>query len=326
MREVSEALARWNADRTAYALARVVETWSSAPRLPGAAMAVSADGEVVGSLSGGCVEGAVIELAQQVLVTGEAVLETYGVTDSDAFAVGLTCGGVISVLVEPVTDDHVLRDPAVLATLAEGRDLTLRTTLADGLITTTAAQQVGEPTGTTDGVFVHAVPAPPLMVLTGANDFVRAVAGQGRALGHRVVVVDPRPALATPERFPDADAVVVDWPHRYLEQIELDERSVICVLSHDPKFDVPALQVALASRAGYVGAMGSRRTDRERREALASAGVSAQDLERLSSPIGLDLAAATPQETAVAIAAEIVMLARGGTPQRLITTTEAIHR
>ncbi|MFT4263812.1 MAG: XdhC family protein [Nocardioides sp.] len=353
MRELAGDLARLGAERTPYALARVVETWSSAPRLPGAAMIVTATGEVIASVSGGCVEGAVVELAAQVLADGVPRLETYGVSDSDAFAVGLTCGGVISVLVEPVTAGHPLADPALLADLAGDRPVVLRTTLADGAVATTAstgpAALAAGPTRTgrsphsaegrphsaegrpqSAGVFVHAMPGRPLMILAGANDFVRTLAAQGRLLGYRVEVVDARAAFATPERFPDADSVVVDWPHRHLARARaegrIDGRTAICVLSHDPKFDIPAIAEALGSPAGYVGAMGSRRTDAERRERLREAGVTDDRLDRLSSPIGLDLAAASPAETAVAIAAEIVMLARGGTPHRLVDTTEAIHR
>jgi xanthine dehydrogenase accessory factor len=327
MHQIAATLDRWSAAGVPFAVARVVETWSSAPRLPGAAMAVSADGDVVGSVSGGCVEAAVVELALEAISTGDPVLATYGVSDAEALTVGLTCGGVISVVVEPIGPDHPFADPEVRAALVDRTAVSLSTTLTEGAIATSLAARPGTSTRTQDGIFDHHIAARPTLILLGSNDFVRALAAQGRLLGYRVVVCDARPTFATQERVPDADEIVVDWPHRFLERQleaqEIDAATVICVLTHDPKFDLPALAVALGSPAAYVGAMGSRRTDAQRRAALGVLGV---DVARLSSPIGLDLAAATPEETALAVMAEIVMVRRGGTPSRLIDTAAAIHR
>jgi xanthine dehydrogenase accessory factor len=174
-------------------------------------------------------------------------------------------------------------------------------------------------------VMVESFASRPRMLVFGAIDFAAAVASVGGFLGYRVTVCDARARFATPARFPDADEVVVDWPHRYLEDTEVDERTAICVLTHDPKFDVPVLQVALQTEAGYIGVMGSRRTHDDRLRRLREAGVSASDLERLHSPIGLDLGARTPQETAVSIAAELVLHRYGGSGAPLRETEGPIH-
>ncbi|MEU2060454.1 XdhC family protein [Streptomyces sp. NPDC013455] len=269
MREILAVLDRWYAARLPFGLATVVSVGHSAPRGPGAALAVGPDGEVVGSMAGGCVEGAVFELAQEVVETGTARLETFGCTDDDAFASGLTCGGEITVLVRLVTP---ARDP----------------------------------------VF-------------GAIDHAAAVARLGGFLGYRVTVCDARPVFATPSRFPEGVEVVVDWPHRYLRGTRTDERTVICVLTHDPKFDVPVLREALRRPAAYIGAMGSRRTHDDRLRRLVESGLGDAELARLRSPVGLDLGARTPEEVAVSVAAEIVALRRGGTGAPLSRTSGAIH-
>jgi xanthine dehydrogenase accessory factor len=175
------------------------------------------------------------------------------------------------------------------------------------------------------GVFVQSFAPPPRMLVFGAIDFAAAVARAGKFLGYRVTVCDARPVFATAARFPDADEVVTDWPHRYLSRITVDERTVICVLTHDPKFDVPLLEVALRTPAAYIGAMGSRRTHEDRLERLREAGLAEDELARLRSPIGLDLGARTPEETAVAIAAELIQLRWGGSGRPLTGTTGRIH-
>jgi xanthine dehydrogenase accessory factor len=175
------------------------------------------------------------------------------------------------------------------------------------------------------GVFVQSFAPPPRMLVFGAIDFAAAVARAGKFLGYRVTVCDARPVFATAARFPDADEVVTDWPHRYLSGITVDERTVICVLTHDPKFDVPLLEVALRTPAAYIGAMGSRRTHEDRLDRLREAGMTEDELARLRSPIGLDLGARTPEETAVAIAAELIQLRWGGTGMPLTGTTGRIH-
>jgi xanthine dehydrogenase accessory factor len=359
---------RWAAGETV-GLGTVVATFSSAPRDPGAAMLVGADGTVTGSVSGGCVEGAVYELAQQVVSDRSPVLQRYGVSDDDAFTVGLTCGGIIDIYVEHVDSDSMPElgevfesvqtgRPVALATVIEhtepglvGRHLivwqekvsgTLGSTrmndaVADdsrGLLATgrTGVLHYG-PDGQRRGegmtVFVNSFEPPPRMLVFGAIDFAAAMAKMGAYLGYQVTVCDARPVFATASRFPDAHEVVVDWPHRYLkaeaEAGRVTGRTAIAVLTHDPKFDVPLLEVALRLDVGYVGAMGSRKTHDDRFSRLRDAGLTEAELERLSSPIGLDLGARTPEETAVSIAAEIIAQRWGGGGQRLAALSGRIH-
>ena len=315
-------------------------------------------------MSGGCVEGAVYDLAQDVLGGEPPVLQTYGYSDTDAFAVGLTCGGSVSVFVQAVSAadtpqlGEVLRsigadEPVALATVisglgevgarmavwpdrvsgtlgVEGLDAAV-TDDARGMLAQGATGQrhygpAGERRRDEVTVFVEAYAPPPRMLVFGAIDFAAAVARIGSFLGYRVTVCDARAVFATARRFPDADEVVVEWPHRYLAGQTVDERTVICVLTHDPKFDVPLLEVALRTPAWYVGAMGSRRTHDDRIERLREAGLTDAELARLRSPIGLDLGARTPEETAVAVAAEIVAGRWGGTGTPLGETDGAIHR
>ncbi|MFI9010371.1 XdhC family protein [Actinosynnema sp. NPDC053489] len=368
MRDVLAELARRVDRGETVGVGTVVATFSSAPRPPGAAMLVGADGAVVGSVSGGCVEGAVYELAQEVVRDGRPVLQRYGVGDDDAFAVGLTCGGVIDVYVEPVDKGsfpelpEVLetvraREPVAVATVVEhpewvGRRVVVWPDRAAGDVPSARARDAitddargllaagrsgtlhygpdGQRRGEGLAVFVNSFEPPPRMLVFGAIDFAAAVARLGTFLGYRVTVCDARPVFATAGRFPEADEVVVDWPHRYLAaQAEaglVDERTVVAVLTHDPKFDVPLLEVALRLKLGYVGAMGSRRTHDDRLRRLREAGVTEGELAGLASPIGLDLGARTPEETAVSIAAEIIALRWGGGGERLTRTDGSIHR
>ncbi|MEU8107961.1 XdhC/CoxI family protein [Nonomuraea muscovyensis] len=363
MRDVLPEIVRWWRSGDRFGLATVVSTFSSAPRPPGASMAVHG-GEVAGSVSGGCVEGAVFELATEVAtVTGTPVLQRYGVTDDDAFAVGLTCGGIIDILVEPVSaemfpelgdiarsvEEH---EPVAVATIVSGPgrvgarrviwtgrssgtlgpdrldeavDDDARGMLAQGVTGIRRYGPEGERRLDDLAVFVHSFAPPPRMLVFGAIDFAAAVARLGKFLGYHVTVCDARPVFATAKRFPDADEVVVRWPHDYLSSVPVDERTVICVLTHDPKFDVPLLEVALRTGAGYVGAMGSRRTHDDRLARLREAGLSEGELARLRSPIGLDLGARTPEETAVSIAAELIQLRWGGSGQPLTRTSGRIH-
>lgn len=360
MREISDRLQAWSEQGTAFAVATVVGVRGSAPRDPGAAMAVSGDGEVVGSVSGGCVEGAVYESAREVLETGEAVLETYGISDEDAFAVGLTCGGILDVLVqpvplgaeygrvlasvragEPVAVASVVSGGRVGATLAVWRDRTAGTLGVEGLDVAVVDDARGlleqGQTGTRHygpsgerrlddvAVFVSSYTPPPRLLVFGAIDFAGAVARLGVYLGYHVTVCDARPVFATRKRFPDAHEVVCEWPHRFLERTGTDARTVVCVLTHDPKFDVPLLEVALRRPAAYIGAMGSRRTHADRLERLREAGVSDAELARLRSPIGLDIGARSPEETAVSILAEVISLRWGGSGQPLGSTAGRIH-
>src|ERR1700729_2500940 len=354
----------WDAGET-FGLATVVQTFRSAPREPGAALATSIDGEVIGSVSGGCVEGAVYELCGEVVETGQSVLQTYGVSDDDAFAVGLTCGGILDIFVEPVSRElfpelgdvatAVQRDePVAVVTVISGPGPAgaRRIVYADGAASGSlgagdrldqavdddargmlAQGQTGIRRYGPDGerrrdelaVFVQSFAPAPRMLVFGAIDFAAAVARAGKFLGYRVTVCDARPVFATRSRFPDADEVVVDWPHRFLASAEVDARTVICVLTHDPKFDVPLLEVALRCPAAYIGAMGSRRTHEDRLERLRQVGMTEAELARLRSPIGLDLGARTPEETAIAIAAELIQLRWGGSGRPLTDTSGRIH-
>ncbi|MER5379967.1 XdhC/CoxI family protein [Streptomyces sp. NPDC002688] len=453
MREILPALYEWYTAGSPFGLATVVAVGRSAPRDPGAAMAVGPDDEVVGSVSGGCVEGAVFELAQEVIASGEARLETFGYSDADAFAVGLTCGGEITLLVRRVSPADDPAFAALAESVAAGRPVTVATVLdgpaprgatlavwpqeepgspgggaagapggatrpaATGEATAEAAGPVtarkadgaapgmadlaaaGEASGVAAGaagpvtvgkadevvpgvvgvgdaesgvvgrvvgslgsagldvavsadargelaqgatgqrhygphgerredavtVFLHSFAPPPRMLVFGAIDYAAAVARIGDFLGYRVTVCDARPVFATPRRFPVGVEVVVDWPHRYLSGTTTDARTVICVLTHDPKFDVPLLEEALRRPAAYIGAMGSRRTHDDRVERLLASGVSERELSRLRSPVGLDLGARTPEEVAVSVAAEIVALRWGGSGMPLTATGGAIH-
>jgi xanthine dehydrogenase accessory factor len=368
----------------------VVATFQSAPRPAGASMLVGPDGSAVGSVSGGCVEGAVYDLAESVVASGAPVLQRYGVSDDDAFAVGLTCGGILDVYVEKVSretfpelgelaGDIEAGRPVALATVIEhpdpswlGRRLvvrpdagivrddrvgvssagptqtsrtiaTLGSTRADDAVRDDAMGLLaaghnatltygpdGERRGEGMRVFVWAFAPKPRLLVFGAIDFAAAVARVGAFLGYHVTVCDARPVFATTSRFPEADEVVVDWPHRYLEAEHeagrVDPRTVVTVLTHDPKFDVPLLEVALRlPEVAYVGAMGSRRTHDDRLERLRQAGLTEDELSRLSSPIGLDLGARTPEETAISIAAEIIAGRWGGSGQRLGAVGGRIH-
>jgi xanthine dehydrogenase accessory factor len=369
MRDVVRQLEGWWDKGEPAALATVVGTYSSAPRQPGASMLVGPGGEAVGSVSGGCVEGAVYELGQQVLADGRPILQRYGVSDDDAFAVGLTCGGIIDIFVEKVDPEQyaqlgavaeAIRDesPVAVATVVSGPAERLGTRLivwpdrtdggtgsarlddairddARGLLDAGRNAMLhygvdGQRRGEGLDVFVESFAPPPRMIVFGAIDFAAAVAKIGSFLGFRVTVCDARPVFATASRFPGANEVVVEWPHRYLaaeaEAGRIDARTALCVLTHDPKFDVPLLEVALRlPEVGYIGAMGSRRTHEDRLERLREVGVTEAEIERMSSPIGLDLGARTPEETAVSIAAEMIALHWGGAGSRLAERQGPIH-
>ncbi|MDN5914663.1 MAG: XdhC family protein [Pseudonocardia sp.] len=369
MRDVIDRLEGWWKNGETAALATVVGTFRSAPRQPGASMLVGPDGEAVGSVSGGCVEGAVYELGHQVLSEDRPVLQRYGVSDDDAFAVGLTCGGILDVFVEKVSPEsyeqfgriaEAVRDekPVAVATVVAGPAERLGTRLIvwpDSVEGGTGSSRIddavrddvrglldagrnatlsygvdGQRRGEGLSVFVESFAPPPRMIVFGAIDFAAAVARMGTFLGFRVTVCDARPVFATATRFPGANEVIVEWPHRYL-QAEADAgringRTVLCVLTHDPKFDVPLLEVALRlPEVGYIGAMGSRRTHDDRIERLKENGVTDAEIARMSSPIGLDLGARTPEETAVSIAAEMIAQHWGGAGARLAEREGPIH-
>lgn len=372
MLDIAEELNRWVEQGRDFAVATVVAVGGSAPRQPGAALAVDSDGTAIGSVSGGCVEGAVYELCQQALEDGETVQERFGYSDDDAFAVGLTCGGIIDILVTPVHVGSPAREvfaaslaaaargeAAAVARIAEGpAELMGRAVLVRGegsheggfgghpeldraIADEARAMLDAGKTGVleigADGrlcgeplkVLVESSVPPPRMIVFGAIDFASALVRIGKFLGYRVTLCDARPVFATKKRFPEADEIVVDWPHRYLEEQSstgtVDARTVLCVLTHDAKFDVPLLELALKLPVAYVGAMGSRRTHEDRNKRLREVGVTELELARLRSPIGLDLGARSPEETALSIAAEIVANRRGGTGAALTGAHIPIH-
>jgi xanthine dehydrogenase accessory factor len=376
VRDILSKITKWWEADEAFGLATVVRTYRSAPRDPGAALAVSSSegNDVIGSVSGGCVEGAVYELGLEVCQTGTPVLQTYGVSDDDAFAVGLTCGGIIDIFVEPVDRARFPELGEIAVAVERGEPVAVATVIAGpgqvgarrviwagdeaspspawhtGASGTLGSERLdaavdddalgmlaqgltgirrygahGERRGDELSVFVNSFAPPPQMLVFGAIDFAAAVARVGKFLGYHVTVCDARKVFATASRFPDADEVVVEWPHRFLAATDVDARTVICVLTHDPKFDVPLLEVALRTPAGYIGAMGSRRTHDDRLARLREVGLTEAELARLRSPIGLDLGARTPEETAVSIAAELIQLRWGGTGRPLTATEGRIH-
>ncbi|WP_427165599.1 XdhC family protein [Streptomyces sp. C1-1] len=368
MLDIAEELNRWVEQGRDFAVATVVAVGGSAPRQPGAALAVDSDGTAIGSVSGGCVEGAVYELGRQALQDGETVLERFGYSDEDAFAVGLTCGGIIDVLVTPVRAGDPAR-PAIASALAAaargeaaalarivsgppellGRALVVRPDgsydggfgahpeldrtvvgetvafLDAGRTGTLEIGEQGSRCGAPLTVLVESSVPPPRMIVFGAIDFASALVRIGKFLNYHVTVCDARPVFATRTRFPEADEIVVEWPHTYLERTPVDGRTVLCVLTHDAKFDVPLLKLALRLPVAYVGAMGSRRTHLDRNERLREVGVTEMELARLRSPIGLDLGARTPEETALSIASEIVADRRGGSGVSLTGAHTPIH-
>jgi xanthine dehydrogenase accessory factor len=292
-------------------------------------MAVSETGEVVGSVTGGCVEPAVYLHAEEVLAGGPARMSSYGIVDDEAFEVGLPCGGNVSIFVEPM-------DPAAVTEVASA----VREERPVAYLTTVAGEPLGGPRvissegDATDDVeaaarplltlgqsgvvevggrevFVSSFVPRPAMYVFGAIDFASSLATVGHFLGYRVTVCDPRAIFVTPERFPDADELVTEWPNVFLERAPVDARTAICVLTHDSKFDVPALRAALATPARYIGAMGSRRTTERRAERLLEEGLTEDDLARIHAPIGLSIGSRTPEEVAIAIGAQIVAVANG---------------
>jgi len=369
---LDELVTEWRQGKST-ALGTVVSTYRSAPRPAGASMLVTSDERAVGSVSGGCVEGAVFELGQQVLADDTPVLQRYGVSDDDAFTVGITCGGIIDVSVEKVDPVHFPELDDVAASVAKKEGVAVVTVVAHPDPERVGRRMVVWPdrhTGTTGSsradeailedvrgalaagrvvtlhygpeerrgegmdVFVNSMQPPPRMLVFGAIDFAAAMARVGVLLGYHTTVCDARPVCATKSRFPDAHEVVVNWPHRYLkEEAEagrIDSRTVVTVLTHDPKFDVPVIIEALKLDLAYLGAMGSRKTHKNREARLREAGVTDGELKKIASPIGLDLGARTPEETAISIAAEIISLrwgggATGGGATRLANAEGPIH-
>lgn len=359
---LGELLHWWEAGEPV-GLATIVDTWHSAPYPAGTAMLVGPDGSVTGSVSGGCVEAALYDSCQEAVRTGRQAVVRYGVSAATALEAGLTCGGTIEVFVErvdragfpelAVVADAVRSDAAVAVltcvrgpaqrfgrrivtgpgtrhgTFGSRRLDELALTDGRGLLAAGRSGPVRYRAAADTTVLVRSYAPAPRLIVFGAIDVAAALARIGGVLGYRVTVCDARPVFATGRRFPAADEVVVDWPHRYLAAEaaagRLDARTAVCVLTHDPKFDVPVLRTALDLDLGFVGAMGSRRTHDDRLARLRAAGVTDAALARLASPVGLDLGGRSAEETAVSIAAELVAVRWRRPGGRLSTTTGSIH-
>ncbi len=335
MRELLDDLVKWRASGQALALAAVVRTWGSAPRREGAKLLVCADGRLTGSVSGGCVEAAVIEAAHECLRGAPPRLLRFGVADEQAWSVGLACGGTIEVFVavlDPCLADDLqaaLREERSLAvvTLLEGRSCGAQICVrADGRPafvhgewppeTESAARAAArdalharqprrlELSGS--DAFIDVLAPPPTLVIVGGVHVAVALVELAHVLGFRTLVIEPRAAFASPERFPRAEAVLDGWPDEALAGLDLNPTTAVAVLTHDPKLDDPALCAALPSRAFYVGALGSRATHERRRARLLAAGLSEEHLARLHAPIGLPLGGRSPEEIALSVMAQVV--------------------
>ncbi|MGX9354494.1 XdhC family protein [Roseobacteraceae bacterium S113] len=320
MDQIPETALAWHRAARGAVLCTVTETWGSAPRRIGAQLVVSGEGAMEGSVSGGCVEGAVVVEALDALEAGEVRFLEFGVSDDDAFAVGLACGGTIKVLVEPV---GAVMPEALLAELVAAR--AARRAVAYVVNTQTGTRALTE-TGfdprfradrsgfEDDGVTFVAIHNPPLhMICVGAVHIAQALTPMARAVGYDVTIVDPRESFAAPERFPGT-TLLHDWPDEAVAALGLDARTALVLLTHDPKLDDPALEAGLAAQCFYIGALGSGRTHAKRLERMAAAGFTHDQTARIHGPIGLDIGAANPAEIAVSIIAEMVNTLR--TPAR----------
>ncbi len=345
MREVLQDVERWHVGGTPVAIATVVEVWGSAPRPLGAKMAISGEGAIAGSVSGGCVEGAVVEEAQAVLASGVAKLVSFGVSDEEAWAVGLSCGGKIDVYVEPLAassanlecfellaknlrEEQLVAQATVLANAVDSHGARLVLSPAGRLAGGLCSEQLDQAATakarelfatfraerfTVDGaeLFVEVLPPRPQLIIIGAVHTAIPLVTFAKAIGFHTVVVDPRTAFATPDRFDHADRLINTWPAEAFAELTLNEATYIALLSHDLKIDLPALRLALVSPARYIGALGSKKTHAKRVAALAEEGFSSEQIGRIHAPIGIKLGGRSPEEIAVSIIAEMVAVAHG---------------
>jgi xanthine dehydrogenase accessory factor len=308
MREIADELRQWRAAGDAVAIATVVETWGSSPRPLGSKMLASSSGKMAGSVSNGCIEGDVFEAAQEVLASGRPRLVEYGVADDVAFEVGLACGGHIEVMIQPAGE---IQDRA-LDLLAAERPFVLRTDLQSGaseLLEQAPDFELARRDGET---FWEPFGRPADMVIIGAIHIAIPLHRMAKLMGYRVTIVDARGQFASPERFPEADRILVQWPDEALAGLTVDRSTAVVILTHDPKFDMPALRSVLRTDAGYVGAIGSRKTNQNRFDALREEGFDDAQLDRVHGPIGLDLGARGAEETALGIMAEVTAVRYGG--------------
>jgi xanthine dehydrogenase accessory factor len=349
MREVLPEIDRWRAQGDQIALATVIQTWGSAPRGIGSKMALTRAGQIAGSVSGGCVEGAVVEAGAQVLKTNRPQLLHFGVADETAWSVGLACGGSIEVFVQPLDStlyeavhEAIFEDrPAALLTVVRGPDDLLghelivsengnivgvlgggldeparaaaRAALIEG-----ESQRLGLPEIASEPVeiFLDVLQPSPALIMVGGVHIAIALAAIAKTLGYRTIVIDPRRAFGNETRFPHVDQLIQAWPDEALSQISLTRSTAVAMLTHDPKIDDPALKVVLPSQAFYVGALGSRKTQTQRRRRLQTAGLTEDQLDRLHGPIGLTIGAKTPEEIALAVMAEIIAARNGSLPDQ----------
>jgi xanthine dehydrogenase accessory factor len=315
--DTPETALAWHRAGKGAALATVVETWGSAPRRVGSQLAISGEGEIAGSVSGGCVEGAVVAEALDAIEAGTPVMLEYGVSDDDAFAVGLACGGTIRVLVEPV--GSVLPEN-LLADLVLAREGRVPVVYVTGMQTDRRLEREGHEARfrmdrsgfDEDGETFIAVHNPPLrLIVVGAVHIAQALVPMARIAGYDPLLVDPRESFASETRFP-GETVLHDWPDEGLRALGLDARTALVLLTHDPKLDDPALIEALRSDVFYIGALGSTRTHASRVDRLEAAGLGQDEIARIHAPIGLDIGAAGPAEIAVSILAEMTRVLRRG--------------
>jgi xanthine dehydrogenase accessory factor len=347
MQDVLSEITRWRERGEQIALAMVVGVKRSAPRAPGAKMAITGHGEIAGGVSGGCVEGAVVEIAEGVIRGDGPQLVHFGIADSEAWEVGLPCGGEIDVWVQRYESGRLEEvagqggraaevtllegDPAGAKLLVEADGAhsgSLGVPELDDEAVRLASQLLWRDTSERHGpLFIDVVAPPPRLILFGAVDIAAPLCTLARAAGWRPYVVDPRARFATPERFPDAEEVVAAWPEEAFARLGgIDPATAVVVLTHDPKLDDAALTVALRSPAQFVGAMGSRRAQAARRERLLAAGMDEDELERLSAPVGLDLGAIGREETALSILAEVVAARHNREGGRLRQAQGRIHQ
>jgi len=310
VREILTELTEWTKAGEDIALATVVETWGSSPRPLGSKMVVTRSGKMAGSVSNGCIEGAVFDEAQKVLKSRKPKVAAFGVADDVAFEVGLACGGHIEVFVEPLGPVH----EQLIAMLQRNEQATLRTNLVTGEADLVEGwTPPGSELAHRDGdLFVEPFRRPAHMIIVGAIHIAIPLHRLAKLMGYRVTVVDARAKFATKERFPEADELIVDWPDEAIAKLVIDNSSYVVILTHDPKFDLPALRSVLTKDAGYIGAIGSRKTNQNRFDALRAEGFTEEQLARVHGPIGLDLGSRGAEETALGIMAEITSVRFGG--------------
>lgn len=332
IRDIAKDVDRWRDEGEDVALATVVRTWGSGPRGPGAKMALTKDARIVGSVSGGCVESAVVEQGREVLATGKPKLLRYGVTDETAWDVGLSCGGTIEIFVEALTDAvyeplrSALEEERAIAkaTVIKGEPLGQTVVVDDGISDESPIAEAARKAldaGRSQHVsiddievFVDVELPPPVLVMVGGVHVAVALTSMADALGYRTVIVDPRGVFGSEERFPHVGELIREWPDKALKKLAINRSTAITTLTHDPKLDDPALEVALPSQAFYVGALGSKRTQEKRRKRLLERGVTEDELVRLHAPIGLSIGSRSPEEIALSVMAQIVATKNGVAP------------